>query len=187
MLLLERVVADGGPRAHVARPAVTVGFARCDRSPPPAGRPEGADLGQAGGDGRTAAFRVVRPDGEPRWLEIAARAVPDRDGRAREIVAVTHALHPDRGVEHVLLAAGDLGHARVGVHHAAVGGGREDAHRRGRGQRAEAVLAVGQRDLGRVLVTDVDHLRDQVARLAVRTGEGGDGQRGRHRCPPGRA
>ncbi len=43
----------------------------------------------AGGEERTAAFRIVRPDGELRWLEIAARAVPDRDGRAPEIVAVT--------------------------------------------------------------------------------------------------
>ena len=37
----------------------------------------------------TAAYRMVRPDGGVRWVETAARAVPDAHGDPVQIVAVT--------------------------------------------------------------------------------------------------
>jgi diguanylate cyclase (GGDEF)-like protein/PAS domain S-box-containing protein len=48
-----------------------------------------AAFSQGRDDGATVMFRIVRADGEVRWLETAARTVPHRDGQAREIVAVT--------------------------------------------------------------------------------------------------
>jgi diguanylate cyclase (GGDEF)-like protein/PAS domain S-box-containing protein len=48
-----------------------------------------AAFSEARDDGTTVMFRIVRANGEVRSLETAARAVPHRDGQAREIVAVT--------------------------------------------------------------------------------------------------
>jgi diguanylate cyclase (GGDEF)-like protein/PAS domain S-box-containing protein len=76
------------PEQIIGRTAAEAGIVPAGESGPvvgglAAGFSEGRD------DGATVEVRIVRPDGELRWLEIAARAVPDRDGHAREIVAVT--------------------------------------------------------------------------------------------------
>ncbi len=73
------------PEQLVGRTAAEAGLLsqRSDGSAAAAAFSEGRD------DGTTVVFRIVRADGEVRWLETAARAVPHRDGQAREIVAVT--------------------------------------------------------------------------------------------------
>jgi diguanylate cyclase (GGDEF)-like protein/PAS domain S-box-containing protein len=75
------------PEELVGRTAAEVGFIH----PEDAGPMGELKIGVVAGGQPTAtgAWRVVRPDGSVRWVETAARMVPDASGAPHQVVAVT--------------------------------------------------------------------------------------------------
>ena len=101
----------------------------------------------AGEESATAAWRVLRPGGAVRWVETAVRAVPDEDGRPREIIAVTRDVSERKEAE-TRLGHQALHDALTGLPNRALFRDRlEQALRRGR--RREGAVAVLFVDLDR--------------------------------------
>ena len=131
-------------------------------------------------DGRHVDARPAVDAGHDAHVERRALAQRPRAAElADEAVAVLgrDALEPRRAVEDLGGHVEDLAQALVGVGQPAVLGDGEDADGRGRGQRAEALLALGQGVLGGAALADVGHLREEVLRAAVGVAHHGHVQR----------
>ena len=75
------------PEELVGRTAAEVGFIHPEDAGPMGELKVGVVAG--GKPTATGAWRVVRPDGSVRWVETAARMVPDASGAPHQVVAVT--------------------------------------------------------------------------------------------------